>query len=289
MMQSSASCRSALKSTTLRVWTAAIVVLFLGQAPSLATADQSLKFGVVPQFDAQRIQAIWQPVLDAIEKQSGLHFELVGSPDIPGFEKQFLAGEFDFAYMNPYHLLKAHQSQGYTPLIRDVGRTLFGIVVVRKDSPVQDVKDLDGKEVAFPAPNALGAALLPRTEFGEIYKINIQPRYVRSHSSVYLNVVTGQTAAGGGVQKTLQKQPANIRDALKVIYKTPQVAPHPVAVHPRVDKATKDKVREAFLQLGKSPEGRELLANIPMKQVGRATLEDYEPLKQMGLDKYYVQ
>lgn len=289
MMSSSASSRSALKSTTLRVWAAAIVVLFLGQAPHLAAADQSLKFGVVPQFDARRIQTIWQPVLDALEKQSGLRFELIGSPGIPEFEKQFLAGDFDFAYMNPYHLLKAHQSQGYTPLARDVGKTLFGIVVVRKDSPVQDVKDLDGKEVAFPAPNALGAALLPRTEFGEIYKINIQPRYVRSHSSVYLNVVTGQTVAGGGVQKTLQEQPANIRDTLKVIYKTPHVAPHPVVVHPRVDKATSDKVREAFLQLGNSPEGRELLANIPMKKVGRATLEDYEPLKQMGLDKYYVQ
>jgi phosphonate transport system substrate-binding protein len=104
-----------------------------------------------------------------------------------------------------------------------------------------------------------------------------------------LNVVTGQTVAGGGVQKTLQKQPANIRDALKVIYQTPPVATHPVAVHPRVDKAIRDKVCEAFLQLGTTPEGRKLLANIPMKQIGQATLEDYAPLKQMGLDKYYVQ
>jgi phosphonate transport system substrate-binding protein len=289
MKPSSASSRSALKSTTLRVCTAAIVVLFLCQAASLAVAGPSLKFGVVPQFEARRIQTIWQPVLNTLEKQSGLHFELVGSPDIPGFEKQFLAGDFDFAYMNPYHLLKAHQSKGYIPLTRDVGRMLFGIVVVRKDSPVQDVKDLNGKEVAFPAPNALGAALLPRTAFGEIYKINIRPQYVRSHSSVYLNVVTGQTVAGGGVQKTLQQQPTNIRDALKVIYQTPQIAPHPIAVHPRVDKVTQNKVREAFLQLGNTPEGRELLARIPIKQIGRATMEDYEPLKQMGLDKYYVQ
>jgi phosphonate transport system substrate-binding protein len=256
---------------------------------SISTADETYRFGVVPQFDARRIQAIWQPVLSAVEKHSGLRLELVGSPDIPQFENQLMAGEFDFAYMNPYHLIKAHTAQDYSPLVRDVGRTLYGIIVVRKDSPIQQIEDMDGKPVAFPAPNALGAALLPRAEFGEIYKINIQPRYVRSHSSVYLNVVTGQTVAGGGVQKTLQKQPANIRDALKVIYKTPQVAPHPVAVHPRVDKASEDKVRKAFLQLGNSPEGRELLANIPMKQVGRATLEDYEPLKQMGLDKYYVQ
>ena len=288
MMHASANSGSALKSAISRVWTAAIALLLLGQATSLTAADQALKFGVVPQFDARRIQAIWQPVFDALEKQSGLHFELVGSPGIPEFEKQFVAGDFDFAYMNPYHLLKANQSQGYTPLVRDVGRMLYGIVVVRKDSPVEDVKELDGESVAFPAPNALGAALIPRREFGEIYKINIQPEYVRSHSSVYLNVVTGQTVAGGGVHKTLQKQPENIRDALKVIYKTPQVAPHPVAAHPRINKATQDRVRAAFLQLADTPEGQELLANIPIKQLGTASLEDYEPLKQMGLDKYYV-
>lgn len=266
-----------------------VLSLILSLAASTSVAEQSLKFGVVPQFDARRIQSIWQPILDAIEQQTGQRIELIGSPSIPEFEKQLLAGDFDFAYMNPYHLLKANQLQGYRSVVRDVGRTLFGIVVVRKDSPVQDVKDLDGKQVAFPAPNALGAALIPRTEFGETYKINIQPRYVRSHSSVYLNVVTGQTAAGGGVQKTLQKQPAEIRDALRIIYKTPEVAPHPVAVHPRVDQAILDKVSEAFLQLGNTPQGSELLAKIPMKKVGPATLEDYEPLKQMGLDKYYVQ
>lgn len=266
-----------------------VFVLVLGLVAPVSAVEETIRFGVVPQFDARRIQAIWQPVLAALEKHSSLRFELVGSPSIPEFEKQFQAGDFDFAYMNPYHSLMAYKSHGYEPLVRDVHRTLFGIVVVREDSRLQSVQDLDGESVAFPAPNALGAALLPRAEFGEIYKINIQPRYVRSHTSVYLNVVTGQAAAGGGVYKTLQKQPESVRNALKIIYKTPQVAPHPVVVHPRVDKSIQEKVREAFMKLGSTPEGRKLVAEIPIKEIGVATREDYEPLNQMGLDKYYVQ
>lgn len=268
---------------------ALLLALILGVGTPVSAAEKYLRVGVVPQFDARRIQMIWQPVLDSLEEQTGIHFELVGSPGIPEFEKQLLAGDFDLAYMNPYHLLKAHEAQGYTPLVRDVGRTLFGIVVVRKDSTVNDVYELDGKTIAFPAPNALGAALIPRTEFGEVYRIDIQPQYVRSHSSVYLNVVTGQTVAGGGVYKTLQSQPENIRDALKVIYKTPQVAPHPVAVHARVGSETRNLISEAFMQLGSVPEGGNVLANIPIKQVGYATMKDYESLKQMGLERYYVQ
>ncbi|MDX1697404.1 MAG: phosphate/phosphite/phosphonate ABC transporter substrate-binding protein [Thiohalobacterales bacterium] len=248
-----------------------------------------LRVGVVPQFDARKIQHIWQPVLEALEEQTGIDFELVGSPGIPEFERQLMAGEFDLAYMNPYHLLKAHEAQGYVPLVRDVGRSLSGIVVARKDAPVNNVPDLDGKKVAFPAPNALGAALIPRAEFGEHYRIEIEPMYVNSHSSVYLNVVTGQALAGGGVQKTLQAQSAEVRDALKIIYKTREVAPHPVAAHPRLSTDTRENIARAFLHLGADHMHGNLLSGIPIKEAGPATLDDYEPLRQMGLDKYYVQ
>ena len=271
-----------------RICAIALLAL-LAPAAGVSAEEQTFRFGVVPQFDARRTQTTWQPVLEFLDKQTGHHFELVGSPSIQEFEKQLLAGEFDFAYMNPYHLLKAHEAQGYMPLVRDVGRTLSGIVVVRNDSTIRDVKELDGMTVAFPAPNALGAALIPRREFGDVYRINIKPAYVRSHSSVYLNVVTGQTVAGGGVKKTLQAQPEHIRNALKIIYTTPQVAPHPVAVHPRVDAAVREKVREAFLQQDGTAQKSDLFARIPMKQAGLASLEDYAPLKQMGLERYYVQ
>ena len=43
------------------------------------------------------------------------------------------------------------------------------------------------------------------------------------------------------------------------------------------------------MQMGNTPEGRDLVAAIPIKEIGWATLEDYEPLNQMGLDKYHVQ
>ena len=49
------------------------------------------------------VDTIPEPVLDALSRQSGLRFELVGSPSIPEFEKQLLAGEFDFACLIAGH------------------------------------------------------------------------------------------------------------------------------------------------------------------------------------------
>ncbi len=264
----------------------AVVFLLLLQATTSALGDKIYSVGVVPQFEARRIAKIWQPILDEVSQRSGVKLELKASPNIPTFEKEFSAGEFDFAYMNPYHAIVANEKQGYAPLLRDNGRNLFGIIVVKKDSAIQSVSELDGKTVAFPSPNALGAALLPRAEFDRKFNININELYVKSHSSVYLNVLLGKVAAGGGVQKTLSQQPENIRNKLRILYKTDPVPPHPFTAHSRVDKSVQDKVKAAFLELGNDEKGKELLKKIPMKKIGSANINDYEPIKKLGLDKY---
>lgn len=266
------------------------LILFLILPGTAAASDPTPTYtvGVVPQFEIRRIREIWEPILAAVSDRTGIGLTLVGAPGIPEFEAGFTAGAFDFAYMNPYHLIVANREQGYRPLVRDVGRTLYGIIVVRKESPLQEVAELDGKTIAFPAPNALGAALIPRAEFARKFHIDVTPRYVRSHTSVYLNVVTRRTDAGGGVQKTLEQQDRLVRDALRVLYRTGEVAPHPLAVHARVDTSVAEAVQRAFLELGASDEGRDLLAEVPIRRIGRATLEDYAPLAEMGLDDFYV-
>ncbi len=251
-------------------------------------ADRVYSVGVVPQFDSRRITEIWQPILDAVSQSSGVQLKLTTSTDIPEFEQQFNTGDYDFAYMNPYHAIVANEKQGYTPILRDTGRSLFGIIVVKKDSPIQSVSELDGKTVAFPSPNALGAALLPRAEFDRTFNIKVNELYVKSHSSVYLNVLLGKAAAGGGVKKTLSLEPDEIRNQLRVLYETAKVPPHPLTVHPRVDTSIQEKVSAAFLELGNTEEGQKLLNNIPMKKIGKATIKDYDSLKSMGLDKYYM-
>ena len=253
-----------------------------------AFAETSYTIGVVPQFDARRTQKIWTPILKRLETETGLSFKLVGSPDIPEFEKAFTAGEYDFAYMNPYHLVVANDAQGYTPIVSDIARKLYGIIVVKKDSPITSVEQLDGKMIALPAPNALGAALIPRTEFATKFKIKPEYKYVKSHTSVYLNVLLNQVTAGGGVQKTLSQQKPEVRDKLRVLYETTKVTPHPVTVHPRVSAEVKQQVTNAFLKMAASKDDIELLKKIPMKKLGMAKLSDYDELRKMGLEDFYV-
>ena len=244
--------------------------------------------GIVPQFEIRHIRKIWNPIINEIQKNTGYKLKLIGSPTIPDFEREFNAGRFDFAYMNPYHILLAQKNQGYVPLVRDNGRKLHGILVVRADSNINSINDLNGKKIGFPAPNALGASLLMRANLTNDYKIKFKPVYVKTHSSVYLNVVVNQTTAGGGVQKTLNQQRVNIKSALKVLHRTPDVAPHPLAAHPRVPKKVRDEIKQTLIQLGNNIIGQSLLSKIPMKKIGPANITDYTPLKKFKLEKFYV-
>ena len=273
----------------LRRWFTKILCAVIGSLLISTThaEDTVYSVGIVPQFEARRLYEIWRPIFNELETQTGLKFKLQGSPTISDFEREFMSGTFDFTYMNPYHMMLASDHEGYIPLVRDNGKSLHGVLVVRKGSNIQ-VEDLANKVVAFPAPNALGASLQMRQEFTDKFSIRIKPRYVKTHDSVYLNVAMGQTAAGGGVMKTLNRQPHNIRNMLEIIHQTTPVSPHPLAVHPRVPVTVREKVRSALLTLGDTATGKQLLAKIPIKQIGAASIEDYLPLKEMNLDRFYV-
>jgi phosphonate transport system substrate-binding protein len=264
-----------------------LAVLLWGFLPA-AFAGQTYKFGVVPQFEPRKLSAIWTPILAELEKRTGLRLEMVGAARIPEFETEFENGRYDFAYMNPYHSMVASRLQKYEPLVRDGSELLYGILVTAKDGPIQTTADLNGKTVAFPAPNALGASLLMRADLERKEKVSVSPLWAQTHTSAYLNAALGKVAAAGGVMATFTLQPQPVQDKLKIIYETRRVAPHPVMAHPRVPAGDREKLRQAFLDMGATPEGQALLARIPMKKVVAAKLSDYRELADWGLEHYYV-
>lgn len=272
-------------SRTARLWLALAATLAVSFD---AMAQASYTFAVVPQFEQRKLFAIWKPIVDDLEKRTGLSLKLVATLSVPEYEHGLARGSFDFVYANPYHILKVSTSQGYIPLVRD-GAPLRGILVVRKDSPILDLEELQGKTVAFPSPNAIGASLLMRADLARMYQVTVNPLYVKTHSSVYLHVVNGLASAGGGVEKTLQEQDAAIRDALKVIYTTRDMPSHPIAAHPRVPKADREKVRNALLEMGASKEGHEWLAKVPMQRITVASLDDYIAMRTWGLESLWVE
>jgi phosphonate transport system substrate-binding protein len=265
-----------------------LALLILGPAAPLCAQQQTrtFTFAVIPQFDARHLYDIWNPVLERLEAVTHYHFVLDSSPDIPTFGKRLVNGIYDFVYTNPLQYLQAARSQGYQAILRDGGRNLQGIVVVRRDSGISALSQLQGRPMALPSVLALGASLMVRYELETQYGIKIEPHYVKNHNSVYLQVATGRFPVGGGVESTLMRQAPEVRDRLRIIYRTQDLKPHPIAVHPRISRDVVDKVRQAFLDMAATRDGQRLLAAIPLTRVVPAAADDYQELEGIDLSAF---
>lgn len=259
-----------------------ISLLLLG---SPANADESYTFAVAPQYEQRKLFSIWQPVVDELSRRTGYKLKLVATLTVPEFESELAKGRFDFAYINPYLVVKTDQRQGYIPLVRDQ-QPLRGILVVRNDSPLKTPAELDGAKLAVPALDALGACLLLRAELEQTFKTRLTPVDVKSHSSVYLQVATGQLPAGGGVEKTLQVQDKAVQDTLRVLYTTRDMPSHPIVAHPRLPTKVRQTLQQSLLELAVTEDGKKLLQKIPMPEPVATSMQDYMPLKKLGLEAY---
>lgn len=251
------------------------------QAPARKPV-RTLTVGIVPQQSASELARVWIPVLGALSERAGLSLRFATAPDIPAFEKRLAASAYDVAYMNPYHYSVFAQKPGYVAFAKEKGRRLRGLVVVRKDSTIKDMKELAGQQIAFPAPAAFAATVLVRAEF-ERMGVPITPVFVKSHESVYLNVAQRQIEAGGGITRTLQTMDAPVRDELRVLWQTKDYTPHAFAAHPRVPAADLQALRAAMLTADSDPKMRSVLEGIGFKGFEVAQDAEWNDVRALGI------
>ncbi len=59
----------------------------------------------------------------------------------------------------------------------------------------------------------------------------------------------GFFAAGGGIERTLNNTSENVKDQLKVLWRTPAYTPHAFATHPDMPIEQQKRIAEALLSL----------------------------------------
>lgn len=248
-----------------------------------AAEPQELTVGIVPQQAATTLARVWVPLLAEISARSQIRLAFKTAPDIPTFEERMKKGEYDLAYMNPYHYTVFNKAPGYQAFAREKNRKLVGVIVVRNDATTRTLQELQGKAVAFPSPAAFAASILPRGEFTR-QGVDIDARFVSSHDSVYRGVAQGSFAAGGGIRRTLDAMDPAIAAQLKVLVTTPAYVPHAFAAHPRVSATTVDKVTKAMLSLDQDERGRELLEPLSFKGIETGKDKDWDEIRALRIN-----
>lgn len=249
---------------------------------SQANADKIYSFAIVPQQSASQLAETWSPVLAWLSQHAGIQLRFVTTPDIPSFEKALSTATYDFAYMNPYHFTIFNAKPGYHALARAKDQHLKGIVVVAKNSPINDITQLSDTKISLPAPASFAASLLIQAELKR-HGVIVKPEFVKSHNSVYRNVALGLFPAGGGIPRTLIMMDEGIRDQLRILWETPEFTSHAIAYHPDLPAEIIKQLQQAMDDMPKDPVGVELLAKIGFKGFEPANDNDWDDVRHLQI------
>jgi phosphonate transport system substrate-binding protein len=239
----------------------------------------SYKFGIVPQQSATQLMEMWAPLIKTLSVKCKCKVVFTTATDISTFEKNVKNGDYDLVYLNPMHFVQS-QSVGYTALAREDGRRLKGIVVVKSESTITQISDLTNKTVAFPGPTSFAATTLVENMFKQ-KDIPIKPLFVKSHASVYLDIISGLVLAGGGVNRTFDALPMAEKAKLKILATTQEVTPHPIAIHKRVDAKHRAIFQSTLAELKDTIEGKQILDKLEFKTLVVAKDSDWDDVRKI--------
>jgi phosphonate transport system substrate-binding protein len=248
--------------------------------------------GIHPLHNPQRLMETYGPIVDYINANiPEAVFRLEASRNYEEYERKLYIRHFAFAMPNPYQTLQSLK-YGYR-IFGKMGddEDFTGVILVRKDSGIKEVTDLKGKAVAYPAPTALAATMMPQyflQTHGIDVNRDIENRYVGSQESAIINVLRGYVAAGATWPvpwKAFVASQPELANQLEVKWETPALVNNGWVVRNDIPPAIVDKFARLLFSLHEHEAGKIMLSRLPISRFEPANAETYRSVSEF-LEKF---
>ena len=230
-----------------------LMTAFFIMMPSFATAAE-LKFGVLPRLPEKELIEMFTPLAEYLEKETGMKVSLVIPKDFDSYTKQAIAGDFDIGFTNPNIYITVKKAvPRIEPLVLasepGSGTKLRGVFFVVKESPIQSIKELKGKNISFVDPGSAAGYIAQMLELKKagIKKEDMTVTFAGKPPKVGEAVRDGKADAGGMPETVFKKLPFEYM--LRIIGKTGDLPNWPIHTTKKTDKSIAVKVKEALLKL----------------------------------------
>jgi phosphonate transport system substrate-binding protein len=255
-------------------------------APDLSSGPVEYLFAVHPLHNPKRLFEVYGPIVDRLNASiPGGHFRFEASRNYAEFERKLRERRVHFALPNPYQTVTC-LPQGYRVFGKMGDDHLFrGILLVRADSGIQQVSDLKGKVISYPAPTALAATLMPQFYLhthGLDVNRDVQNLYVGSQESAIMNVHMGLSAAGATWTVpwlAFQRKHPELAKDLVARWETDTLPNNALVAREDVPGSLVQQVERVLFSLQADAEGRRILSEIPISRFEPATDATYAPVR----------
>ncbi|MGE5892974.1 MAG: phosphate/phosphite/phosphonate ABC transporter substrate-binding protein [bacterium] len=215
--------------------------------------------GVVPFYSPEKIWNLYSPMIDYLNKNTGITWELKLYRDHDAIIKGMCTGELSIALLGPVPFGRAREQCEIKPLLVSLGsdgKPAYRSVLITGNDTINSVRDLKGKKIGF-FKGSTAAFVLPRKMLDDegITLDAVQPTYFNSQDRIVEALIKREIDAAGIKQSLFERFQGSQFKILKVSEPLPNfVFCAPSSIDSSVAIAFVKTLR--LLNPGSSPAGR---------------------------------
>jgi phosphonate transport system substrate-binding protein len=278
------------------------LVTAVGLFGPVTAVARDVAFGIISTESAQNLRAAWAPVLEDMQKRTGLKVEAFFAPDYAGIIEAMRFNKVQVAWYGNKSAMEAVDRSNGEVFLSTVGKDgaegYYSHLVTHKDSPLKSLDDVvrNSKSLTLGNgdPNSTSGFLVPG--YYAFAKNKIDPKRdfklsrSANHEANLLAAANKQVDVATNNNESMDRlkltNPAKY-DEVKVIWTSPMIPADPLVWRKDLDVETKKKVRDFFLAYGKQgaevAREKDVLKTLGMSGFKPANDSHLVPIRQLSL------
>lgn len=279
-----------------------VVALFFSggcttEKAELGSVKNPIKMHFVPSIDAKVLEANSKEFKKYLEANTPYKFELSVPQSYIAVVEAFGTKKADVSALNSFGYLLAHEKYGVEAklvVIRHGLATYQSQFIVRSDSRIKKLEDLNNKKLAFVDPSSTSGFLLPMKTLKDK---NIKPKetlFMMKHDSVVTKVYLGEVDAGttyysppvdgkmDDARKLVLTQYPDVESKVKILDLSDPIPNDPIVFRKDMPEKIKNDIVEVLIKFMNTSEGKQAFMEVYGATGLKPTSDaEYEPVRKM--------
>jgi phosphonate transport system substrate-binding protein len=261
---------------------------------------KTLRLLLVPEKNSFEQRRRYKYITDYLSRKMEMNVTVEMMANYGEISVAFQQGRADAGFFGSFSYVLTHAKTGIEPIARPVWldgtSTYRGYIFVRRDSGIENIKDMKNKSLVLVDKATTAGYIFQRFYFAynginsmEDYFSRIS--FARSHDAAAWAVYTGEADIGGAknhIYDSLKEEYPDFKEQMMVLAESPEVPSNGLAVRKDLNPALKLRLKTLLLSLHETATGQQVLNNFGALKFIETSDSDYEVLykmvKELGID-----
>ena len=255
--------------------------------PTDPQPEQILHIGLIPEHNLFSQKKRYEPLAEYLSREVGARIQLKILSRYGNIIQNFVSNDLEGAFFGSFTAALAHKKLRVEALARpeyaDGTSTYHGMIIVRRDSGIQNGEDMRAKRFAFVDKATTAGWLLPlhyfKTQGIDDHRSWLKETYFTgTHEGAIYDVLEKRAdigAAKSTVFRRLSATDPRLSDELTILATSPDVPENALCVRSDLDSTLKTRLKETLLNMHQEEAGKEILELFGAARFIPTTEEDY--------------